>query len=82
MKTTYYNGKIITGPIPKTATLVYSTEYYEDKEYQEKKEKFGANFDKGWACKDSPSGYCDYEQEDGTIDEDSCRYCGEPDERK
>lgn len=37
---------------------------------------------KGWACPDSPTGHCDYTQEDGSYDEDSCRYCGQPDERK
>lgn len=37
---------------------------------------------KGWDCPNSPTGHCDYEQEDGSFDEDSCRYCGEPDERK
>ena len=40
------------------------------------------DFSYGWDCKDSPTGKCDYRQEDGTYDEDSCRYCGEPDERK
>ena len=35
-----------------------------------------------WECKDSPTGYCDYHQEDGSYDEDCCRYCGEPEERK
>lgn len=37
---------------------------------------------KGWDCPTSPTGHCDYEQEDGSFDEDSCRYCGHPDERK
>jgi DNA-directed RNA polymerase subunit RPC12/RpoP len=36
----------------------------------------------GWYCPDSPDHICDYEQEDGEYDEDSCRYCGHPDERK
>lgn len=36
----------------------------------------------GWSCKLSPTGYCDYEQEDGVFDEDCCRYCGNPEERK
>lgn len=36
----------------------------------------------GWDCELSPTGYCDYEQEDGGYDEDCCRYCGQPDERK
>lgn len=36
----------------------------------------------GWNCELSPTGYCDYEQEDGSYDEDCCRYCGEPEERK
>jgi len=36
----------------------------------------------GWDCPNSPTGYCDYEQEDGSFDEDSCKYCGNPDERK
>lgn len=38
--------------------------------------------DGGWDCPDSPTGYCDYNQPDGSYDEDCCRYCGEPDERK
>lgn len=41
-----------------------------------------APVDRGWACEDSPTGYCDYTQEDGSFDEDYCRYCGQPDERK
>ena len=81
-KLVYYNGKSITGPIPKEAKLILTIEYHEDKEYQEKKEKYGHNFDSGWVCKNSPSGHCDYSQEDGSFDEDCCRYCGEPDERK
>lgn len=36
----------------------------------------------GWWCPKSPNGACDYEQSDGTIDEDSCIYCHNPDERK
>ncbi|GEM_PF-2888053 len=36
----------------------------------------------GWECKESPTGYCDYKQEDGSYDEDYCRYCGKPEERK
>lgn len=35
-----------------------------------------------WYCPTSPTLECDYEQEDGTYDEDCCRYCGEPEERK
>lgn len=38
--------------------------------------------DNGWECKNSPSGYCDYNQADGSYDEESCRYCHEPEERK
>ena len=38
--------------------------------------------DFGWYCPDSPNHICEYEQEDGTYDEDSCRYCGQPEERK
>lgn len=36
----------------------------------------------GWWCPDDPSNVCDYEHEDGSYDEDNCRYCGMPDERK
>ena len=36
----------------------------------------------GWECKNSPTGHCYYYQEDGSYDEDSCRYCGHPEERK
>lgn len=35
-----------------------------------------------WYCPNSPTLECDYEQEDGNYDEDCCRYCGEPEERK
>lgn len=35
-----------------------------------------------WYCPTSPTLECDYEQEDGSYDEDCCRYCGEPEERK
>ena len=35
-----------------------------------------------WYCPTSPTLECDYEQEDGSYDEDSCRYCGQPEERK
>ena len=38
--------------------------------------------DHRWDCENSPTGKCDYQQEDGTYDEDCCRYCGEPEERK
>lgn len=38
--------------------------------------------DLGWWCSESPSHRCDYRQEDGSLDEDSCRHCGEPYERK
>jgi hypothetical protein len=38
--------------------------------------------DEGWECPASPTGYCDYTQEDGSFDEDCCIYCGEPEERK
>lgn len=40
----------------------------------------GKYFD--WYCPTSPTLTCDYEQEDGTYDEDCCRYCGCPEERK
>jgi len=36
----------------------------------------------GWYCPESLNHMCDYEQEDGSYDEDCCRYCGEPEERK
>lgn len=36
----------------------------------------------GWWCPDSPNHKCDYNQEDGSYDEDNCRYCGDPEERK
>ena len=35
-----------------------------------------------WYCPNSPTLECDYEQEDGSYDEDCCRYCGQPQERK
>ena len=35
-----------------------------------------------WYCPTSPTLECDYEQDDGSYDEDSCRYCGGPEERK
>lgn len=35
-----------------------------------------------WYCPTSPTLECDYEQLDGSYDDDSCRYCGEPEERK
>ena len=35
-----------------------------------------------WYCPTSPTLECDYEQDDGSYDEDCCRYCGEPEERK
>jgi hypothetical protein len=35
-----------------------------------------------WYCPDSPNHLCDYTQEDGSYDEDFCRYCGQPEERK
>lgn len=38
--------------------------------------------DYGWWCPDSTTHLCDYEQEDGTYDEDNCRYCHSPEERK
>lgn len=38
--------------------------------------------DFGWWCPDSSDHVCDYIQEDGEYDEDSCRYCGQPEERK
>jgi hypothetical protein len=39
-------------------------------------------FDCGWWCPESPNHICNYEHEDGCYDEDSCKYCGEPLERK
>lgn len=36
----------------------------------------------GWWCPKSADTFCDYNQEDGSYDEDSCRYCGHPEERK
>lgn len=36
----------------------------------------------GWYCEESPEGVCDYDQEDGSYDEDNCRHCGMPEERK
>jgi hypothetical protein len=35
-----------------------------------------------WYCPTSPTKECVYEQEDGSYDIDSCRYCYQPDERK
>lgn len=40
----------------------------------------GMDFD--WYCPTSPTLTCDYEQEDGSYNEDCCRYCGCPEERK
>jgi hypothetical protein len=40
------------------------------------------NSDGGWYCPVSPNRACDYAQEDGTYDEDECRYCGAPEERQ
>lgn len=40
------------------------------------------HYDTGWDCISSPNGTCNYEQEDGSFDEDSCKYCGQPEERK
>jgi hypothetical protein len=37
---------------------------------------------RGWYCPASPDHECDYNQPDGSYDEDCCRYCGEPEERK
>lgn len=61
--------------------IVFTEEEFESflKDYIEKK-PFPEY--KGWKCETSSTGYCDYEQEDGSYDEDNCRYCGEPDERK
>lgn len=41
----------------------------------------------GWYCPESPNHVCDYEHYDEEmggryIDEDSCIYCGHPEERK
>lgn len=36
----------------------------------------------GWDCPTSPDGECNYQQPDGSFDEDCCIYCGLPDERK
>ena len=38
--------------------------------------------DLGWWCPDSPDHVCDYSQPDGSYDEDQCRFCGDPEERK
>lgn len=40
--------------------------------------------DDRWDCEspESPDGKCDYNHPDGSYDEDDCRYCGQPDERK
>lgn len=35
-----------------------------------------------WYCPTSPSLECDYEQEDGSYNDEYCRYCGNPEERK
>lgn len=35
-----------------------------------------------WYCPTSPTKECDYEQDDGSYDEECCRYCGKPEERK
>ena len=37
------------------------------------------NIKSGWECPDSPNGECDYS---GPDEEDSCIYCGQPEERK
>jgi len=39
--------------------------------------KFG-----GWWCPTSPTKECEYTQEDGSFDDDNCRYCHKPEERK
>ena len=36
----------------------------------------------GWWCPESASGLCDYKKDDGTYDDDDCRYCHMPSERK
>lgn len=36
----------------------------------------------GWFCPESPNGVCDYDQPDGSYDEDNCIHCGNPEERK
>ncbi len=41
--------------------------------------KFGG---REWDCPHSPTGVCDYQQNDGSYNYDSCLYCGQPDERK
>ena len=38
--------------------------------------------DMGWWCPSSPKNTCDYLQADNSVDEDHCRYCGQPEERK
>ena len=38
--------------------------------------------DMGWWCPDSKDHQCDYTQADGSYNSDSCRWCGQPDERK
>lgn len=35
-----------------------------------------------WYCPTSPNLECDYEHDDGHYDEDDCKYCHEPYERK
>ena len=35
-----------------------------------------------WYCPTSPDLECDYVQDNGDYDEDCCRYCGHPEERK
>ena len=43
-----------------------------------KAEKALQEYQKGWRCAQSPTGYCEYKG----GDEDSCDHCGEPYERK
>ena len=60
--------------------------FFWKREITKKEDKFlGVDLSKrmyGWECPTSPSGKCDYIQIDDTFDEDSCRYCGQPEERK
>lgn len=38
--------------------------------------------DFGWWCKEAPTNICDYEQKDGSYNEDNCIHCHCPEERK
>ena len=45
-------------------------------------DKCGKTWTNEWWCPESLNNFCDYSTDDGYIDEDSCRYCREPRERK